>query len=360
MSKARELAALGNAYSDGALSNRRINHNGAMTVWQRGTNFTGLSTGTNYCADRYFYSGNFGQVTASQATDAPSGFTYSLKVQPTTSGTPTGSQEAYVEHRFEGQDLQQLGYGVSTAKTVTLSFWVKSSVTGDYGIWFYQETNGSNTARGYTINSANTWEHKTIVLDGDTANSINTGNGIGMRFRMYLDAGPDIRGTLPTSGWAGGSRAPTGGAAFMSSTSNTWQLTGVQLEVGDTATPFEHRSYGQELALCQRYYEKWGTSNNNMLYIGGGIGMAWAPNEVRIQLQYSEKRTSPTCSASGTLTWADGAGSGTLTSFNFDQPRARSVLLYGTLASGGLTGGKAAQAYWGGSGSFNVTFDAEL
>ena len=343
MSKARELAALGNAYSDGALSNRRINHNGAMTVWQRGTNFTGLSTGTNYCADRYFYSGNFGQVTASQATDAPSGFTYSLKVQPTTSGTPTGSQEAYVEHRFEGQDLQQLGYGVSTAKTVTLSFWVKSSVTGDYGIWFYQETNGSNTARGYTINSANTWEHKTIVLDGDTANSINTGNGIGMRFRMYLDAGPDIRGTLPTSGWAGGSRAPTGGAAFMSSTSNTWQLTGVQLEVGDTATPFEHRSYGQELALCQRYYRQ--TTNLNY-----GEGTIYGYNNTGQSCGQTHPhpvvmRTAPTTTFVGT--WYQ------TNCVKYVEAYAESVFHYiGVVSTGPANSRSASSGY--------ITYDAEL
>jgi hypothetical protein len=137
-------------------------------------------------------------------------------------------------------------------------------------------------------------------------------------------------------------------------------ITNVQLELGDTATPFEHRSFGQELALCQRYFEKWGSDLNNMLYLGGGVGMAWEPNEVRIMLTYSEKRASPTISASGTLAWAASpTSSGTQTSFSFDAPRTRSALLFGSMATGGsFTQSAALQVTT--SAPFNLTISAEL
>ena len=310
MSKARELAALGNAYSDGALSNRNLIINGAMQVAQRGTSATYSSnTSRGFVCDRWFGEGYPLNMTITQSNIAYDGISYKSSSLSSITGAWTFFQAI------------EDGYVYNAGKTLTFSF----------------VASGSGTIQPIT------W----IA----TANQQNFGSAI------TLTGTPtryEITHTITGSG--------TGDDLFigLSGSGGSLNISLVQLEVGDTATPFEHRSYGQELALCQRYYEKWGTSNNNMLYIGGGIGMAWAPNEVRIQLQYSEKRTSPTCSASGTLTWGDGAGSGTLTSFNFDQPRARSVLLYGTLASGGLTGGKAAQAYWGGSGSFNVTFDAEL
>jgi len=262
MSKARQLADLGNVYDDGALSNRNLIINGAMQVAQRGTSSSSIGFQT---VDRFRVGTNSTDELAfiqSQDTDAPNGFTKSFKVAVTTPETSWTTGEWFtVRYTIEGQDAQLLQFGQSTAQKTTLSFWVKSSVTGDYAVMFF---NSQGSSRGqsftYTITSANTWEYKTIVFDGDTAQSFSDSNAAGPDFYFTLSSGPD-RQTTDGSSWqnysqgmsAYGQTADVGGTA-----SATWQITGVQLEVGDTATPFEHRSYGDELARCQRYYYELG------------------------------------------------------------------------------------------------------
>jgi hypothetical protein len=245
------------------MAGRNLIINGDMRIAQRGTSAT-FSNGTNnyLVSDRWLFSEGGTEpfvFAVSQSTDAPSGFSNSLKLDcTTTAASPASSSSASFEQKIEAQDLQQLSFGTSGAKSLTLSFWVKSSKTGTYIVWFYQDDATRSVSAAYTISSANTWEHKTIVIDGDASGQIDLDNGSGFRVRFVLLAGTTFTsGTLQTSWGSSNNLADryVGQVNLADSTDNDWYLTGVQLEVGSVATPFEHRPYGQELALCQRYYE---------------------------------------------------------------------------------------------------------
>ena len=265
-SKAFELARLGNAYSDGALSNRNLIINGAMRVAQRGTSAS-VSDGTNegyQTLDRWrFNYGNNagGACTVSQDTDVPSGygFSNSYKVDVTTADTSIASTHHILfGQRIEAQDLRNSGWNyTSSSSYLTLSFWIKSNKTGVYCISANLPDVGSNFKfiKEVTINSASTWEYKTVKIFGDSSAVINNDNGLGMDLEWNLVTATD-RDNATDNSWhtADGSRCTSNQVNFFDSTSNNLWITGVQLEVGDTATPFEHRSYGDELARCQRYY----------------------------------------------------------------------------------------------------------
>ena len=239
--------------TSGALSNRNLIINGAMQVAQRGTSFSGLTSG--YTLDRWATYQTTAFLNQQQDADAPDGFTESLKTTVATASTPSAGDLSRVVYNVEAQDVARLGYGTVDAQTTTLSFWVKSTVTGDYTIFVYVNDPNRSIVKGYSVNAANTWEYKTIVIEGDTAGSgINNDNGNGISFEWNLIAGSTYNTAGAQDIWVtgGGTRA-SGQTANCGTSGATWQITGVQLEVGDTATPFEHRSYGDELARCQRY-----------------------------------------------------------------------------------------------------------
>jgi hypothetical protein len=274
MSKARGLADLGNAFSDGALSNRNLIINGAMNVSQRG-NSTGITASGYYGPDRFQFNESGRdqfQVSVSQASDGPEGFSNSWKMETTTVETAVDSSEyVLLIQRMEGQNLQHLKYGTSSAQQLTASFWVKSSVAADYGIYMYSSDGVRIIGSTYTINSANTWEYKTITFAGDTGGTINDDNGDALYLGFVLAAGSGMSDTDNTSwsSYASGKLAYGHTANAVITTANaTWQITGVQLEVGDTATPFEHRSYGDQLARCQRYYSTYAYANTNARHYG--------------------------------------------------------------------------------------------
>ncbi len=257
MSKAAELAAL--IGSQTALSNRNLIINGAMNVSQRATS-TASVTGSGYHAcDRWNLElSSLGTFTISQSTDAPAGFSSSFKVDCTTAdASPAASDYMVVQQKIEAQTLRQLGYGTSGAKAMTLSFYVKSNKTGTYEIMHFAADGTRAVNSTYTISSANTWEFKSVSIPGDTGGTMNNDNGEGLRSLFYLGVGSDrTSGTTPTAwqAYATGNEAPSQGVNIADSTSNEWLITGIQLEVGEQATPFEHRSFGNELRRCQRYY----------------------------------------------------------------------------------------------------------
>jgi hypothetical protein len=294
MSNAREIAQLGSVPS----GRRRINHNGAMTVAQRGTSDTVTSLAKFVCDRWAFNYANTDELaaTVSQDTDAPDGFAYSFKWTTNTGETSLASDEyAYVYQKIEGQDLQSLSYGSASAKPVTLSFWVKSSVTGTYAAGIYAADGLRIINLTYTINSANTWEYKTITFAGDVAGTIDNDNTEGLRFLFHLAAGSGWTTTDATSwvnytttAWAYG-HAQNG---VITTTNATWQITGIQLEVGSVATEFEHRSFGEELALCQRYLYRIGrdisgqraSAHNGTWYTSGSFyGVVHFPVKMRGQ-----------------------------------------------------------------------------
>ena len=267
MSKAAELAAL--IGSQTALSNRNLIINGAMQVAQRGTSAVAVGAGT-FIVDRFkTYESTDGAYTIEQSTDAPDGFTTSLKGQVTTADTSIAAgQYAYWPYYIEAQDLQHLSYGASSAKTITLSFWVKSSKTGVYTVAAYKPDNTAYIfTQEYTISSANTWENKTITIAptaGSTSFITSSGgaiandNGPGLILSWNLSFGSNFTGGTSNS-WSSDTSdySTTNAVNWMDSTSNNFYLTGVQLEVGSSATDFDHsESYGETLAKCQRYYQK--------------------------------------------------------------------------------------------------------
>jgi hypothetical protein len=248
---------------------RNLLINGAMQVAQRGTSFTS----TGYTLDRFTYdkaSTDEFAATITQSSDSPNGFASSLKVDVTTAESTLATDE-YVRiiHKIESQDLQPLAYGTSEARSITLSFWVKSSVTGTYAMSIYMFDGGGDTIGStYTINSANTWEYKTITFAGNEAAAIANDNTAGFFLNFILLAGSAYTSSDNTTwGTYTGSKLAYGHEAnFGFSTSDDFYFTGVQLEVGKVATPFEHRSYGEELAACQRYtynYLFGGTASNS-------------------------------------------------------------------------------------------------
>jgi hypothetical protein len=265
-----------NLPSAGPLSNRNLIINGAMQVAQRGTSTTGLTGNANgYPADRFrFFTGSLGTWTIEQSTDAPAGFSKSAKMTCTTGATASAGNYVFLEYSAEAQDLQQLDYGASTAEATTLSFYVKSNKTGTGSVEIEQLDNSNKQFVGtYTINSADTWERKTIAIPADTNGVINDDNGTGLRFRFWLNSGTDYSGGSTTTAWTtyGQTNSNISNLGVGGANSDNWAITGVQLEVGSVATPFEHRSYGDELARCQRYYQHFATDTSNAVYLGMGI-----------------------------------------------------------------------------------------
>ena len=245
--------------------------NGAMQVAQRGSTNLGNSDFVYGAVDRYkVRNSNDGTITTSQSTTSPNGFGTSLKIDVTGADTNlTTSQVTYVTQFIEAQNLQGISYGTSDAKTLTVSFYVRSNKTGTYAFRIQNADNSyKQIGSNYTINSADTWERKIITIPGDTAgaSAIDSDTGTGLELYWPLAAGPTYTsGSVPTThtAYANGDFAAGQTVNIMDSTSNEWYLTGVQLEIGSQATAFEHRSFGDELILCQRYFQFLGGSNGS-------------------------------------------------------------------------------------------------
>jgi hypothetical protein len=197
-----------------------------------------------------------GVFTLQRSTTAPTGFTNSLLATVTTADASIGANQLYIVEQFiEGFNVADLNFGTANAKTITISFWVRSSVTGTFSGSIADTNYTRSYPFTYTISSANTFEYKTVTIAGDTTGTWNTGNGIGMRLYFDLGSGSSTKGTA--GAWTGsGTVGATGSTNLIATSGATWYVTGVQLEQNTSATPFERRLYGQELANCQRYYQK--------------------------------------------------------------------------------------------------------
>ena len=241
----------------GQLSNRNLLINGAMQVRQR-SDVTG-ATVTQYVLDRFqFIINTMGSFSISRSTEAPAGFSNSIKVDCTTAdASPAAGDFILLGQKIEGQNLQHLDFGSSSAKQLTYSFWVRSPKTGTHILEFFQDGNSTQVSATYTVNTVNTWEHKEVTIDGDTASALANDESSELAVYHWLGGGSDFTsGTLNTSGFAAVTNAnrAVGTINIADSTSNEFYLTGAQLEVGNVATAFEHRSYADELFRCKRYY----------------------------------------------------------------------------------------------------------
>ena len=250
----------------GALSNRNLIINGAMTVAQRGTGNFPIGD-DDFPVDRFLFSnvgsGFTGGANGTQSTTAPNGFKNSLEVDVTTADTSlTSDSQGKIEYRVEGNDSAHLNWGTANAQTVTLSFYIKSNVTGESAVAFVNESNNRSYVATFNINTANTWERKELTVAGPTDGTWNTSNGIGIRLR-WGSFGSSFQ-TTSTNQWLSTQKMTSSSSInFFTSTDNNLFLTGVQLELGQKATPFEHRSYGDELARCQRYYYRHADRNSD-------------------------------------------------------------------------------------------------
>jgi len=247
--------------------------NGAMMIDQRnaGASVTISNSTSVYTLDRWrFFENTDGVITAQQSSTAPAGFTNSLLVTVTTADTSIGStQLAIVEQNIEGFNSADFMFGSASASTVTLGFWVRSNLTGTFGGALRNSGDTRSYPFSYTINSANTFEFKTVTVAGDTSGTWLTTNGIGLAVTFGLAVGSTYLGTA--GAWAGANyQSATGQSNLLATIGNTFYITGVQLEKGSTATSFDYRPYGTELALCQRYF--WRSNTSNAIGIGGFYG----------------------------------------------------------------------------------------
>jgi len=334
--------------------NRNLIINGAMQVAQRGTSGT-LAATNNFLVDRFTGSrlGGLADIfDTAQVSDAPDDFTYSYKLtQDGTSVTLSGTNASMFQYRPEGQDFAHLNWGTSSAKSVTLSFYVKSSVTGTLAVISTSSNSDQDIAKEYTINSANTWERKTLTIPGPTSGTWGTGNSVFGYFTWGIcGVLGSARETSNIDAWGTGSGGTSitvtanSTNALATTSGATWQITGVQLEVGDTATDFEHRSYADELARCQRYYYRMKPINPS-----GGVAHAGAFNtHARTSTELygvvhlpTAMRTTPSLaiSATGDMTAYHAAISLTVSSFTMGgMSTAASAEINVTVNSGGTAG----------------------
>ena len=242
--------------------------NGDMAVAQRGTSFTGVSSGSNFPVDRFeFYPTNLGTYTIIQEALTSgeaynNGFRTALRIDTTTAdASPSSTDYAILRTKFEGQDLQMIKKGTANAEKLTLAFWVKSNKTTTGQVNLFDIDNNRLVSGTYTISSANTWEKKVINFPADTTGAFDDNNALSLVVEFFLDGGSNFTsGTAPTA-WEAQSNGDrlANNFAIGSSTDNDFAITGVQLEVGEytssTLPPFQHESYGDNLARCQRYFQ---------------------------------------------------------------------------------------------------------
>jgi hypothetical protein len=252
--------------------------NGDMRIAQRGTAAVTVNDAATfkYPVDRFIALGtaSAGVYTAQQSTVAPAGFNNSLQATVTTASTPSAAHGYSLLYHIEGFNVADFGFGTANAQTVTLSFWVRSSVTGTFGGSLRNTLADRSYTFSYTISAANTWEQKSITVPGDTSGTWDATNGLGMRLAFSLGRGS---GGLGAAGsWTSNNfTGATGQTNLIQTNGATFYITGVQLEAGSVATPFERRPYGTELALCQRYYYQY-TAATQFGQNGGNLGAGYS------------------------------------------------------------------------------------
>ena len=272
------------------LSNRNVIINGDAKIAQRATAQGSITSGGYYAVDRWYVTmDTAGTWTMYQDSDVPSGYGFSksvsLDVNTANTSLSAGSR-AMLSYRLEGQDVQRFCKGTANAKKYAVSFWVKCGKTGTYVLELFDHDNSRHICKTYTISSANTWEQKKLIFDNETSNPFGNDNGKSFELQFYLAAGSNFTsGTLATSWVSNVSAQRAGGiTSFFDSTDRTFFLTGLQLEVGSQATPFEHRSIGDELLLCQRYFQIFKAPNGEFTRFG--LAASLASNSVRIPIPH--------------------------------------------------------------------------
>jgi len=283
--------------------------NGAMVIDQRnaGAAVTVNSGTDTFAVDRFPAAASGGGVfTMQRSTTSATNFSNSLLATVTTADSSIAAGDYYgIQHKIEGFNTADFNSGTANAKTITLSFWVRSSITGTYGLGLGNNANNRWYPASYAISSANTWEQKSITLTCDTSGTWDTTTGTGLWLWLDLGSGSTYQGTA--NAWTGSTKLTvTGATQWIATSGATFYITGVQLEAGTTASPFEYRQYGTELALCQRYFEILGSTQNTLLF-QTYAGIAGTGTE-RTSVYYKIlKRTTPTATVVGTWVFSNGS-----------------------------------------------------
>jgi hypothetical protein len=369
MSKAAELAKWGEVSTNGQVSGRRnIVINGAMNVAQRSASVTGLGAASNYFTlDRWktTFAASAGRLTMTQTSDGPSGFANCIKLDCTTADTSIAAGELLImQHHLEGQDVQAIGKGVTGAKEVTLSFYVKANAAFDFVAELQDQDNSRTNGRVFSTTTDWVRHELTFQADVDDGSSpFDDDNANSLSLNFWFHAGTTYSGGTLASSWENATSAnrAAGIDSFFSSTDNNFFITGVQLEVGSVATPFEHRSFGEELALCQRYFQRQfppsavGTTNGST-----AVGRLTTPY---IQIM----RASPSITVVGTMQVYAGTHASTFTALGAFGSTPNKVE-YDVVCAGTIQNGHGQSAVVYNSGSDNSTsetsygfqIDAEL
>lgn len=362
---------LGNAQS--AYPYRNLIYNGAMQITQRaavGSAQTGKTTSGFYTADRFQHIiSSLGTWTDTTIAEAPtgSGFRNSFKVECTTAdASPAAGDYMLVRQQLEGQDLQRLAKGTSSAQALVLTFWVRSNVTGTFIVELEDLDNTRSISKSYTVSASATWEKKEITFAADTTGVLDNDNNASMSLNFWLGAGTTYTsGTLATS-WGAQTNAnrAVGQVNLASATSQYWQVTGVQLEVGSVSTPFEFLPYGDELARCQRYYYRLTSEVAGIAYIGTGLSFSTTQAAVTttfpttLRIVPTALETSGTASHFGVLNGtAGGVACSVVPAFN---TATRFVATITLTVGAGLTAGQATLTYFNSTSTAYLAWSAEL
>jgi hypothetical protein len=366
MSKAAELANLiGNINAGGGGVNRNVIINGAMNVAQRGTSSTGLgATDGYYTIDRFnlnLDSANSGRFTMTQDSSAPSGFANSLKLACTTADTSIAAGERLqIEQRIEGQNLQAFAKGTSDAKPFAVSFYVKGNASATYVCELFDEDNSRQCSK--TFNVTTDWTRVELTFPADTTGAFDDDNNSSLLLIIFLHAGSTFAGgTLNSSSFASVTNAnrAAGGSSFFDSTDRTFFITGVQLEVGQNATEFEHEPFDVTRRKCFRYFEKVEVTAGSYAH----IGYAYTSTFTRSKQTYEKKRANPTFTFDNqgdVIMYYNGNSSDADPTFNYHDAGPNSCRVSATLTGVSTTQGYAVAAYVNGSATYNIKVDAEL
>ena len=279
MTKAAELAKMGEVLTNSQIGGRRnIAINGAMQVAQRGTSETGVGAADGFfTCDRWgvYQGGTDGRLTMTQDSSGPSGFANSLKLDCTTADTSIAAGEYFaIYQRFEGQDVQQIKKGTSDAENITVSFYVKGNASATYAVELFDNDNTRQASQLFSVTTD--WTRVVKTFTADTTGAFDDDNAQSLQLNFWIHAGSNLTsGTLnQTFDSNTNANRAVGISSFFDSTDRTFFLTGVQLEVGSQATPFEHRSFGEELKLCNRYYQEFNYDRHGYYVTNGGAGSA--------------------------------------------------------------------------------------
>jgi hypothetical protein len=339
------------------MKNRIIN--GDMRIDQRNAGASVTPVSGQYTLDRWVatltQSSKFTVQRNAAAVTPPVGFTNYLGVTSSSAYSVLTGDTFLISQQIEGFNVADLAWGTANAQTVTLSFWVRSSLTGTFGGCLLNSASNRSYPFSYTVSSANTWEKETITIAGDTSGTWVTDNGIGMYVRFGLGSGATFSGTA--GAWAAGNFVqPTGSTSVVGTNGATFYITGVQLEKGSTATSFDYRDYGRELRMCQRYYFR-NTADQAYSIFGAGQGVSTTSVNIYSALPVSMRAT-PTVNGS-TLRLFSGTTGFTVTGFD-STLCSKNVGSLGVTVASGLTAGQGYYLQGNNNTAAYVEYSAEL